>query len=429
MRRFVAKLLFGMILVMSFGLMGCGSSGKPIDDGAVEDGGDQTEDSIVTLTILKAEAQNTAAWEAVCTKFTEEHPNIQVIVEAYDNELPSVLATRFASGEDPDIFATQPYEFGRPYLEYCYDIAEEEILDNVDPSTIESTTLDGVVTGICMYGDAEGLIYNKTVFDELNLSAPTTIDEFENVCKILKEAGYTPLSNGFKEGWVLQDILSAFMGAQGNLIETAQKIGSGEMTFADLTYIDNMFDFIDICLMYDTGKSLETGYYEQISDLGSGKAVMTTQGNWMEQEAVAIDPELKLSFCPIPVDHSEDLGAIEVSPAWVYHISKNSAHIEEALTFLDWLITSEEGRRFICEDIGKLPLLPGEVQMVGNLNADATEAVQAEKSRDIEQYFQPAGFENSVGEAFQMYIAGRASREEVLTMLTEEWVRLVNTAE
>lgn len=384
-------------------------------------------DEKVTLTILKAEAQNTEAWEAVCEKFTEEYPNIEIVVEAYDNDLQAVLATRLNSGEDPDIFTSQPYESCKPYVEYCYDMADEEILNEVDPSSIPSTIVDGVTTGVCLYGDAEGLVYNKKVFEELGLSTPATIDEFEALCKTLQDAGYTPMTNGFKEGWIIQDILSAFMGAQGDLQETAQKISDGEMTFADLDYIQNMFDFIDICLEYGLPKPLETGYYDQISDMGTGKAVMTTQGNWMEQEAVAIDPELELGFCPIPVDHTEDLGAIEVSPAWVYHVSKNSEHIEEAMQFLNWLVTSEEGRRFIGEDIGKLPLLNGEVPMVGNLNADASAALLAGETRDIEQYYHPFGFETVCGEVFQKYIAGTASRDEVLTTLTEEWLRLVNT--
>lgn len=385
----------------------------------------------VTLTILKAEAQNTEAWEAVCAKFTEEYPNIEVLVEAYDNDLQAVLATRLASGEYPDIFTSQPYESCRPYVEYCYDMAGSELLDLVDPASVPSTVINDVVTGVCLYGDAEGLIYNKAVFEELGLTPPKTLTEFKEVCQALKDAGYTPMSNGYKEGWVIQDIMSAFMGAEGNLQENAQKVSAGEMTLADFKYINNMFDFIDICLEYSDGatKSLETGYYDQISDIGAGKAVMTTQGNWMEQEAVAIDPELVIGFTGIPVDHEEEAAAIEVSPAWVYHIAKDSAHVEEAKTFLNWLMTNEEGRRFIGEDIGKLPLLTGEMPMVGNLNVDASAALQEGTARDIEQYYHPFGYETVIGEVMQQYVAGTASREDCLEMLTEEWLRLVSASE
>ena len=65
--------------------------------------------------------------------------------------------------------------------------------------------------------------------------------------------------------------------------------------------------------------------------------------------------------------------------------------------------------------------------MVGNLNADASAALLAGETRDIEQYYHPFGFETVCGEVFQKYIAGTASRDEVLTTLTEEWLRLVNT--
>ena len=72
---------------------------------------------------------------------------------------------------------------------------------------------------------------------------------------------------------------------------------------------------------------------------------------------------------------------------------------------------------------------PGDVPMVGNLNADASEALAAGETRDIEQYYHPFGFETVCGEQFQKYISGTSTREEVLTALTEEWLRLVNTTE
>ncbi len=63
------------------------------------------------------------------------------------------------------------------------------------------------------------LWYNKKVFDENTLKAPTTWDEFFKAADTLKSKGITPLSLGDKNKWeaahLFEDILAATLGAEG----------------------------------------------------------------------------------------------------------------------------------------------------------------------------------------------------------------------
>ena len=60
---------------------------------------------------------------------------------------------------------------------------------------------DGMQYGIPFRLDCKLFFYNKAIFDEHNLTVPTTWDEFINVCETLKAAGITPISFGNQEPW------------------------------------------------------------------------------------------------------------------------------------------------------------------------------------------------------------------------------------
>ena len=46
--------------------------------------------------------------------------------------------------------------------------------------------------------------YNKEIFEQYNLTPPTTMDEWLNVCKTLKDNGITPISVDGVDRWPVQ---------------------------------------------------------------------------------------------------------------------------------------------------------------------------------------------------------------------------------
>lgn len=431
-KKFLAVLMAAAIASATI-LTGCSSDGGSSETSSGNTSETSSEESSepASLNILKAEAQHTPVWEALIEKYQEDHPNVDIEIEAYDNDLWTVLKTRLNSGECPDIFTTFPYADTKVYGQYCLDLTGEDFLSEIDSSTMDSVSLDGKVLGVCLYGDAIGMVYNKDMFDQAGITElPTTMDELEAVCKTLADQGITPISNGYKEYWVFKDILVHYLASEeGTPEEVANKLTSGELTFSDMKYVPQVFDYIDLSLQYGADKPLETGYTDQVNAIATGKTAMTAQGNWIETEVKAIDPEANLGFFPIPVGNDPDKSKLMVGPAWAYHIGKDTEYPEAAKDFIGWLVSSEEGKRFLGEDIGKMPLVK-DAPLVGNLNTEAQQYMEEGKTYPLVQYYWPSGgFETAQGETFQKYIDGSLTREQCLEQFTADWQKLVTTAE
>ena len=54
------------------------------------------------------------------------------------------------------------------------------------------------------------MVYNKDLFDEYQVSVPTTWDEFLNVCEVFKEAGIIPQAFGDLEAWAVCHYMTTF---------------------------------------------------------------------------------------------------------------------------------------------------------------------------------------------------------------------------
>lgn len=99
-------------------------------------------------------------------------------------------------------------------LEDLTDLWPEYVTPNgVSADIADSLTVDGKIYAVPYSIIYNTMIYNKNVFAEYNLEVPTTFEEFENVCKTLKENGVTPiaLKNDSWAGFIwFQAMLAAF---------------------------------------------------------------------------------------------------------------------------------------------------------------------------------------------------------------------------
>jgi len=240
MRRIVATLL---VIIMMMSLAACGGSSAP--ETTAPQSGDETvknvgnfvvpeggyDGSAVTITFYNTMGANlSAVLETYIAEFNKLYPNITVVstnVGNYD-DVRDQISTEITVGNQPNIA-------------YCYqdhvalyNLAKAvTTLDSLIDSQIEVTRADGTteILGLTdaqkadfiegyynegkMFGDGlmytlplskstEVLYYNKTFFEENNLTVPTTWDEMEAVCAAIKAIdpesiplGYDSESNWF----------------------------------------------------------------------------------------------------------------------------------------------------------------------------------------------------------------------------------------
>lgn len=225
MKRIIALVLS---LLMVLGIMsGCTNSAEP-DNGAanqdaanqdnVSNAGDNGEEQI-TLKFMHWWSYLT---DDIIQPFLDDHPNIKVEMEyVAPDQYADKIKLLSTSEELPDLFGTQaPYlaEFTAQGL--CMDLTDalntpaynnaeltwreslqDSLLQNAKTLYSAEAAASGKDYGVPFGAVATAVVYNKTIFDEVGITAPTTWAEFMSNNEKLKAAGYIPMSFVQGAGW------------------------------------------------------------------------------------------------------------------------------------------------------------------------------------------------------------------------------------
>ena len=154
------------------------------------------------------EEPSKSQYEGAIARFMEDYPNITIeLVNQQNDNYKQQLVVAMSSGQCPDMYQ---HWGGGPMAEYyesgfVNDITEMyNTYDHpafIEASIAQSTYEDKILA--IPFGGLSGcdIFYNKTIFEEVGVEVPETIDELEAVCDKLLEAGYTPFSLANSPGW------------------------------------------------------------------------------------------------------------------------------------------------------------------------------------------------------------------------------------
>lgn len=168
--------------------------------------------SPVTLTYLVDDSANTVATTtALADAYMKLHPNVTITIEKrpQGGDGDNIVKTRLATGDMDDLFF---YNSGSLLQalnpsDTLVDISKEPYMANVVESFLPTVSQNGAVfgvpTGTALGG---GMLYNKKVYAQLNLSVPKTWADFEANNEKIKAAGITPViaTYGANSTWTSQ---------------------------------------------------------------------------------------------------------------------------------------------------------------------------------------------------------------------------------
>ena len=235
MKRIIASLL--LVVVLLTGVIGSLSScdwisgnKKPAADFVMPEGGYDGSEITIKFYHTMGAALTSILTDAIAS-FNELYPNITVEHQSYGNydALLSQINTEITVGNQPSLAYCYPDHVA------TYNVAGAvQALDELVNSTIVEERADGTTETIgysaeqradfieaywnegLSYGDGkmysialakstEVLYYNKTFFEEHNLTVPTTWDEMEAVCRQIKEIepGCIPLGYDSEANWFI----------------------------------------------------------------------------------------------------------------------------------------------------------------------------------------------------------------------------------
>jgi len=272
--------------------------------------------------------------------------NYEPLASEYSNE---ILRTRIIGGADLDVISIKG-EMRRELFndDVMVDLTGQPVLERVNDLSA-GTAANGKVYGIPIGSFTEVVWYNKDIFAKNNLSVPKNWVEFNDVCKKLKEAGITPIVEGFKDNW---PYWYAGVGPLQRIYENdptiAEKLYSGEVKWTDPIWLDALKEVESFVHKgYFAPESTGLAYMNSMQVFNDGKAAMTLSGTWdANKETLGKDLRIggfNLGAFSIPYNlPGEELKGDRVEGV-VTGISKKSIHKETGIKFLEWITDPNGG--------------------------------------------------------------------------------------
>ena len=207
-----------------------------------------------------------------------------------DVEFEFVLATnstdyyRFRQDHDdmPDILTVRRFALKDAVLlkDYLYDLSNTELANTYYGSYLDSYTYDdGSVNWLPTCAEVDGIIINKTLFDEYGVPVPTDYDSFVAACEAFEKVGIRAFVSDFAADYTCMEVLqgasiSVLQSIDGRKWRQQYESGATEELSEKvwLPVFENFFDFMEI-----TGIGPEDATYQNRKPkelFSEGKAAM-----------------------------------------------------------------------------------------------------------------------------------------------------------
>ncbi|MBP3965818.1 extracellular solute-binding protein [Paenibacillus lignilyticus] len=286
-------------------------------------------------------------WTEKVKEYTKLKPNVSIEVETIPDNSGQYLKVRLAANDLPDLMYLKPAHF-QIYKDSLLPLDElPASKTNKFPGVIDGQTL-----GLPLVSFSEYVYYHPSIFEELNLQIPQTMDEFIDVLEKIKASNkYIPLALGGKDDWTFYPfaefgphILSKDEQYQANLATNAEPFGKGS-TFETVA---NMIKKIATDKLAGPD-ALGIGYDQATQLFQAKQAAIVALGQWYYADHLAkVGNDDDLAAFPMPwrTSASDPLPNMTLADQYV-SINKNSANVEEAKAFMEWMFSPEVYQPYI----------------------------------------------------------------------------------
>lgn len=386
----------------------------------------------VTIHIFMGSPEITDAVNTAIKEYKTVAPNVTIQLQVLQSDLNTVLKTKIASGDVPDIFQTTNGPELKEYAEYSADLTNTPAAQALNSTIKQSMSYNNQVMGLPLKIDQFGILYNKTLFANAGITTtPKTLSELTADCEKLKTKGYTPFTNGYKEWWVFKHVMQHYIGASspndvGGLVS---KFLAGSTTFKDNPVMLNYFKFIDTSVKYGAAKPLSIDYNGEVAAMATEKTAMATGiGGFAEANIEKIDSNIKLGIMPYPVSEDASQANVIAGAGQCLRVNKNSKVLKETEAFFNWLYTSDYGKNTWFPKVAQLVApttdavspaglsIPGEFTTL--VNTDKVPCLDSAINYSDDSYHQ------KLGEIMQAYVAKSKTQDQCITEIQKAWVQL-----
>ncbi|WP_374977307.1 ABC transporter substrate-binding protein [Microbacterium trichothecenolyticum] len=337
----MAKKAFAGIALLAtaaVAISGCAGGGASDADNTID--GDVKGD--IKVVTWRTDLVEDGTFEKYADEFNKKYPDVNVTFEGITDYAGEML-TRMSTTNYGDVIgipAIKPEQYEQ-FLEPLGDTADFEDTYRFLPAA----SYDGTQYGIAWGGNANGVVYNKKVFEEAGVSAlPTDEEEWlEALQKVKDNTDAIPLYTNYKDGWPL----TQSFGNLGVVTDDAD----APITMAEDTapWTEGTDAYAIDSLLYDSVAAglteddpLTTNWEQSKVDLGTGKIAAMTLGSWAisQMQAAAEDngasaDDIGYMAFPANVDGTQ---LAVIGGDYNLAVSKHSKAKAAAWAWIQWVV-------------------------------------------------------------------------------------------
>ena len=425
MKKFLALIL---ALVMSLSLVACGGGSND----AQGSGDDATATGKVYYLNFKPEQDE--AWQNLAKAYTEETGVPVTVVTAASGTYEETLMADMAKTDAPTLFQVNGPVGLANWKDYCYDLSSSAVYGELTSDDF-ALKEDGAVYGIAYVIESYGLITNTALLEKAGYTTDN-IKSFADLKKVAEDitarkdelgfAAFTSAGMDSSSDWRFKTHLAnlpIYFEYQADGIGTTEAIKG--------TYLDNYKKIWDLYITDSTCDpkllASKTGN-DAVAEFVGEKAVFYQNGTWAWNDVSSLGAE-NLTMLPIyiGVEGEENQGLCTgTENYWCVNGTAKQEDIDATLAFMEWVVTSDEGRKSMSQDMGfvtPFDTFTGEYQSANpfvQIDAQYTAEGKTPVSWNFATIPSEA-WKDGVGSALTAYAAGTGDWDAVKTAFVDGW--------
>ena len=384
--------------------------------------------ALADIVICQNKVEITSQMEAFAKLYEEKTGvPVKVITGGGSSDYNTVLKAEMQSGREPDIWVIEGPS--------SYELWKDKIADQAGAEWTKYTAaayMDGdKVVGFPVAVEGYGLAYNKSILDKAGID-PATLTNYDAYAAAFEKL------DSMKEELGLDMVVSMVAGTvPGMTWVTGLHNFNVYLTVGnernDTTYIDQVLagkadherfhqycQYVALLFKYSDPDMLINGTQDsQLAAFANGKAAFYHQGNWMDPSLAALNPDFEIAYAPHAFLHEDTDGILVNPPSW-YVVNENG-NKDEALAYLNFLATSEEGANYMVNEAAMVPAFTNvTIAPATPLSKSVMEWNAAGKTYDWQQYKLPDGFGmGTLGPIYELLASGAIDVDTFEAMMIE----------
>ncbi len=297
-----------------------------------------------------------AAYKEVIAGF-ENESGVIVTLDEYGDDYESMMKTRMASNDLPDVFETHGWSLIR-YKEYLTDLSGEPWagdLSNAALGVIQDD--DGKIYTLMTTGSCLGTAVNMDVCQSAGVD-PWTIETWEDfnlACDKIRDAGYTPVGNYFSSAGALANADGTWLSYEGEVCNTNEAMLNGTWDWTEykmiLDYLQTWFD--NGYLYEDCGTIKQADAIERCAK--NELAFVVGIGTSYQAAVIATNPNANMAMIPLCASQKGGARFCGIGEGASFGIWKDSENMDVAKAFLNYVASHSDPINAAAGEISTLP--------------------------------------------------------------------------